>query len=239
MRERGFVLYEGPSLLDGSPIVVIATMKTNNVKTGDMVQTWILRSDIEPHLAVKTGDDSSVCGDCIHRPANQGSCYVTVFQAPLGVYRAYHRGSYSHDIEQLKVILAGRKLRIGAYGDPAAAPYSVWAPLVDCADGHTGYTHQWERSDFDSRILDLVMASADTQAQAAKLKLQGKRYFRVKRDTDSAIHGEVECLSDSIGKSCEECLLCDGSARGKGKSVYINVHGSKAKNFNPNLIAVA
>ena len=84
MKERGFVLYEGPSLIDGAPIVVVATLKTSNIKTGDMVQTWILRSDIEPHHAVKSGDDLSICGDCIHRPANQGSCYVTVFQAPLG-----------------------------------------------------------------------------------------------------------------------------------------------------------
>ena len=38
-RERGYILYEGPSMLDGEPIAVIATMTTSNVKTGDMVQT--------------------------------------------------------------------------------------------------------------------------------------------------------------------------------------------------------
>ena len=54
---KGFTLYEGASVLDGKPIVVLATLETSNAKTGAMVQTWILRSDVEPHQAVKTGDD--------------------------------------------------------------------------------------------------------------------------------------------------------------------------------------
>ena len=34
----GFVMYDGPSAIDGAPIVVIATLKSSNRKTGDMVQ---------------------------------------------------------------------------------------------------------------------------------------------------------------------------------------------------------
>jgi len=34
---NGVVLYEGPSMLDGEPIVVIATLKSSNIKTGNMV----------------------------------------------------------------------------------------------------------------------------------------------------------------------------------------------------------
>ena len=45
-REKGFIIYDGPSMLDGEPIVAIATMKTSNRKTGEMVQVWILRSDV-------------------------------------------------------------------------------------------------------------------------------------------------------------------------------------------------
>ena len=47
----GVILFEGPSLIDGAPIAVIATgfqRRTANSKTGDMVQTWIIRSDREP-----------------------------------------------------------------------------------------------------------------------------------------------------------------------------------------------
>lgn len=48
---NGFVLYEGPSVLDGAPIVAIATMSTKNAKTGAMVQTWILRANMAPLAA--------------------------------------------------------------------------------------------------------------------------------------------------------------------------------------------
>ena len=238
-KPKGYVLYRGPSVLDGAPIIVIATMSTNNEKTGDMVQTWIMREDIAPHEATKTGDDVSVCGDCVHRPANQGSCYVTVFQAPLAVWKAYHRGSYSTDAEEFKARLRNRKLRIGAYGDGSAAPASVWLPLVEIADGHTGYTHQSEHVNFDPAMLQVTMVSADTESQAERLSKYGVRYFRTKRADDRILEGEVECLSDSVGKSCADCLLCDGSGRGKGKNVFITIHGSKAANYNPDIIAMA
>ena len=63
----GFVVYEGPSELDGSPIVVIVNRiftASDNAKTGDIVQTFIIRSDVSPLDALKSGEDVSVCGDC-------------------------------------------------------------------------------------------------------------------------------------------------------------------------------
>ena len=60
------IIYEGPSKLDGAPIVAIATGvdgASDNGKTGDMVQITIIRADIAPHHATKTGDDTSVCGN--------------------------------------------------------------------------------------------------------------------------------------------------------------------------------
>jgi hypothetical protein len=36
------IIYNGPSLLDGKPIVVIATYSKRNIKTGAVVQTYIL-----------------------------------------------------------------------------------------------------------------------------------------------------------------------------------------------------
>ena len=61
----GVVLYEGPSRIDGAPVVAIACRiadASSNAKTGAMVQTFIMRQDIAPHEALKTGDDASVCG---------------------------------------------------------------------------------------------------------------------------------------------------------------------------------
>ena len=70
INRNGVILYEGPSLIDGAPIVVIATglkKPSKNAKTADMVQTWILRKDIHPKYAVRSGDDVSICGQCPHR----------------------------------------------------------------------------------------------------------------------------------------------------------------------------
>ena len=66
-RPLGLVLYNGPSSLDGELIVVIATgfrRSTANPKTGDMIQTWILRSDVAPFSAIHSGGDESICGSC-------------------------------------------------------------------------------------------------------------------------------------------------------------------------------
>ena len=53
-KENGFILYEGPSMLEPSKdIVVIATLTSANDKTGNMIQTWILVKDEEPHHATK------------------------------------------------------------------------------------------------------------------------------------------------------------------------------------------
>ena len=54
-KPTGYVIYDGPSLADGAPIIVIATIKSGNSKTGDMLQTWIIRKDIDRALPAKPG----------------------------------------------------------------------------------------------------------------------------------------------------------------------------------------
>jgi hypothetical protein len=58
------IIYKGPSRIDGAPIVVLATYSNRNTKTGAVVQTYILREDINPLEASKTGADASICGTC-------------------------------------------------------------------------------------------------------------------------------------------------------------------------------
>ena len=78
VKPNGFIIYKGPSKLDNKPIVVVAIPKSGNSKTDSMLQTFIMRSDVPPLDALKSGDDYSVCGDCLARPSNQGWCYVSV-----------------------------------------------------------------------------------------------------------------------------------------------------------------
>ena len=92
--KKGFILYDGPSVLDGSPIVCIATLSTSNRKTGAMIQTWILRADKDPVTASKLGDDVSICGNCPLRHHTGGACYVNIGQAPRSIFDGFIRGIY-------------------------------------------------------------------------------------------------------------------------------------------------
>ena len=115
---RGYVIYDGPSLLTGEPIVAIATLHSVNGKTGDMVQTWILCRDIDPVGAIKSGDDIAICGNCKSRGVRgkKRKCYVQVARAPLGIWGAYQRGMYPRAVGHAAIaeIGRGRKVRHGA-----------------------------------------------------------------------------------------------------------------------------
>ncbi len=223
----GYVIYEGPSLFDKKPIVAVLTMTTTNKKTGQMAQLWILRSDIAPHEAVKTGEDLSVCGGCKHRHFTGGSCYVLPFQGPRSVYAAYKRGRYSKDLEKLSKLLPTNGVRLGAYGDPAMLPEEVLAWLTHYSKFTTGYTHQWKNKRLGHAV-KYCQGSVDTPQEYAEFKsMYPKGYtFRVAAD-DVRDSDEIECLSDSKGLSCVECRLCDG----KTQDISIKVHGSYASRY--------
>ena len=234
-KPKGFILYEGPSILDGKPIVVIATLSTSNRKTGPMIQTWIIRSDIDPVSASKKGEDSSICGNCPHRHNSGGACYVNIGQAPLAIYKAYKRGLYPQiDYVPDNIHFLGRMVRLGAYGDPSAMPYEVAEKVTSMGRGHTGYVHQIRHKNFDKRFLNLCMVSADTPKQALKYQSMGAKTFRVAMDGDMMFDSEIECLSESEGLQCDACGLCNGQKQ----SIAITVHGSRASKFKSKLIAV-
>jgi len=242
----GAIIYEGPSMLDGAPIVVVATgigtKSSDNEKTGKMIQTWIMRADIDPLSAIRSDDDSSVCGDCVHRGQSAGkgrSCYVLVFQAPLGVWRAYKRGRYVRaDSAQKRAELGrDRMVRCGSYGDPASVPAYVWGDLLSGSEGWTGYTHSPTRGSGPA-LKGVCMASADTLRGARKLQRSGWRTFRVMTGSEHVSKGETLCpASEEAGQltSCEKCSLCQGSYRSGAKSVAIHVHGTPGSNARKNI----
>lgn len=234
---NGMILWEGPSLLDGAPIVVIATglrAGSTNTKTGAMVQTYILRSDIPPMEAVATGADSSICGGCQHRgdgTGKQRSCYVTLFQGPRGVYAAYKRGSYDSRKSPMEQRELGRDhmIRLGAYGDPCAVPSWVWREFLTHSIGHTGYTHQWRTIDA-AAWHPLVMASADSADEMRDAHALGYRTFRVTPVGEGPIKGvEIVCpASHEAGQrvECVDCGLCRGTTVKSPVSIQIMAHGT-------------
>ena len=226
-RAQGYVLYQGPSRLNGEPIVAIATMRTANVKTGNMVQTWILTAEVSPEQAVKTGADEAVCGSCPHRHFLNGGCYVVPFQAPRAVWESWRRGLYREAWEP--EAFKDMRVRLGSYGDPAAVPAEVWQEMLKYADASTGYTHQAHRREFQQELLTHLMVSADTPAAALKAHAEGLRTFRVKAQGDPLLPGEILCATETDPYAdCSRCLLCSGARQG-GPSVAINAHGQRAR----------
>lgn len=238
------IIYSGPSLIDGKPIVAIALKKrSKNTKTGPMVQTYIIRADIDPRDASKNGEDYSICGSCPHRgtPTNdkrrkqavKRSCYVNLGQGPTGVFKAYNRGIYPEVVghKAIASLGRGRMVRLGTYGDPAAVPAYIWESLISEAEGHTAYTHQSGVATAQARP-DFMMISADTEEEARAAWAQGKRTFRVIKSVSDIVQGsEISCpASKEAGfrTTCNSCGLC-GGASVKAKSIAIVDHGPQRK----------
>lgn len=230
-----FIIYDGPSLIDGLPIVVITTVHSDNTKTGNMVQTWIMRSDVDPISASRTGADYSICGNCQHRGrphngatgwAKQRSCYVNLLFGPNTVFQAYKRGRYQHT-DELREIGRNRLIRIGSYGDGAAVPQHIWDELCSEAKGWTGYTHQGNTRP------DRFMTSADSLQQAQQAWARGERTFRVLKSVVDLQPNEILCpASEEAGKrtTCANCKLCAGASIA-AKNIGIVAHGTGARHF--------
>jgi hypothetical protein len=252
---QGFRLYQGPSMIDGKPVVAIATglvRPSSNSKTGPMVQVFIIPADIHPMQAANTGADHAVCGDCRHRGTvvtdpvtgkrtNVGrSCYVTLIRSPRMVYDAHQRGLYELlTPAQAKLALRRRNVRIGSYGDPGAVPMAVWREALGRASAVTGYTHLWRRF---PELAAFCMASCDTPVERDEAKALGFRTFRVRARDEPLVTGEGHCPASAEmnhATTCNSCLLCGGNRRPAKADLSIVAHGAGARNFNPSQARLA
>lgn len=231
-KPNGRIIYRGASMLDGSPIVCIAIgfkAGSANAKTGNMIQTYILRDDMTPIQAIRSGSDASICGDCIHRGTGgkKRTCYVNIGQGVTVVYKAYRDGKYP----VWDGVAPNRVIRLGTYGDPAAVPEAVWLAFLANAIGHTGYTHKWRNTAF-KWLSRYAMASADTPAEAALAQAAGWRTFRVALPSHTAkTVTESRCpASAEAGRklTCIQCKACNGNLTARKASIVIQAHGGTA-----------
>lgn len=239
--EKNLIVWEGASMINGEPIVVILTglsKRSNNPKTGDMPQVWILRADMHPIEALKSGADVAICGDCKFRPTVLGdqalkrhsrTCYVRTMSFSA-VYKAYKAGKYQRsDLSLISDVLAGKCVRIGAYGDPAAVPTHVWDTLLSQCDS-TGYTHQWRNC--DPKMSRYCMASCDTLADIPLAASKGYRVFYVQPKVVKPIRsvGAIKMAhcpaSKELGKvtTCKNCMVCGGNRSSFKSNVTIMLH---------------
>ena len=231
----GAILWRGPSAIDGAPIVLVATFESRNIKTGDMIQTWILREDMSPIDAVKTGADYSICGDCLHRGdllnGAARSCYVSIAQAPHWIWRSLTIDRIYPTVtpDHAGALFTGAKVRVGAYGDPGAIPLHVWRAVLANCQFDTGYSHQWRN--IDPGFASFLMASVDCENEANEAQAMGFRTFRARAAAEPLMHGEIACpASHEAGNRtiCADCGLCGGSSV-KGKNIAIIAHGAAGK----------
>tara|TARA_Y100000361_G_C11157560_1_gene345171 strand:+ start:487 stop:1281 length:795 start_codon:yes stop_codon:yes gene_type:complete len=233
-KSNGYVIYE-----DTFRVVIATGFKTKsaNIKTGNMIQIWILVKSENPVSAIKSGLDELVCGDC---PLRGEICYVNVGQAPLAIWRSWENGNYGYagkfdgqgwvpDKAMLRRLFQDRSTRFGAYGDPVWIPMSIVRIIAAASKNWTGYTHQWKNPLLQG-YKTYFMASADTVELKEKAHDMGWRTFRVADIGEEPSFGEIVCPNTTHGVQCEKCGLCQGAAK-KSKSIVITVHGSKKKNF--------
>ena len=228
------IIYEGPSMLDGSPIIVAISgfaEASDNTKTGSMLQMWIMPRDVSPKDAIKTGEDASVCGDCKRRPSVARSvgkrpCYVKTWQAPHSVWSAIQRDTVPVATAEHMAIAAFRKLRLGAWGDPAAVPQDVLEAWASNATDVTGYCHQWQHERF-KWLRRWCMASADSPEEQDQARAKGWRSFVVLEPDQTATGKSVNCpASAEAGKrtTCADCRACGGLSSKAKADMFIMEH---------------
>ena len=219
-------IYAGPSAIDGAPIRAVLTgadgRSSRNRKTGPMAQLWILPADRPVWPAVRAGQDVAVCGDCPRRPAVAGygraGCYVAR-HAWREVASVQRWSSSDPDLDRAAAALAGRLVRLGAYGDPGALPPGIVPQLVEGAKGWTGYTRRWQtRPD----LRPYCHASVEHELAAWHAWVAGWRTFRVLQAWDASLPKlERPCPAAAGRTSCDHCRACKGSS---GRSVTIREH---------------
>lgn len=251
MLRNGYVVWEGASLIDGSPIALILTgfvNSTSNRKTGRQIQSWILSQNYVPTYAAKHGFDNSICGNCPLKLSETGSCYVNLL-TPNNIYRSYITGNYPQFSEKELALLQHYRypLKIGSYGetalregfptqatanpkgDPTAIPLEVWEPIILASGKYTGYTHRHKSCDL--RWQKYLMASVETISEAKQAQSQGWRTFRI-IPTDAPLReNEILCRNTEDDRiQCETCLLCDGAS--SKPNIADKVHGLNWKLSN-------
>ena len=238
----GLVLWSGLSLLDGRTLIdCIMTglkAKSGNVKTGAMLQTQVIRHDMDPRNAIALGLDAPICGDCKHRPHCEDCeafgpfykgarcehcggkmvrpCYVKIQHAPTTTYKVRH----------------------GVKGPWARNP---WYPLATPADleylrtrepvtrfGSYGdpaavptrvwaalasVSKRWTGYTHAWRTCDpdlarYCMASVDTEAEYAEARAAGWRTFRVRTAAQPVLPREVVCPAAKEAGQRVTCFDC-------------------------------
>jgi hypothetical protein len=231
-----FLEYE--STIDGSPCVLIINTSTANPKVGFSLQTWYLRRDMKPWLAVKEGADASICGTCPRRHFLGGDCYVRPSEAATSIYKAFLNGRYQPLLAALtkKTFTRWMKslpvLRMGAYGDPLSAPWEIQESMIRMANTHTGYTHMWRSATSLNAegAKGFLMASCDSITDELAARALGWSTFTATPKPQPRTGYRASPCTNQVNQAitCAACLKCGGT-KTKITSITAHEHGIRSK----------
>lgn len=232
-------LYEGPSLLPGQHSTHITvtmsglTRPSANIKTGPAVQVWILVTNTAPIEAERNGQSNAICGTC---PLQGNGCYVRHFHGTNAIWSNLPwtprlKDLSAKELNWLTMRLRSMHIRLGAYGDPVAAPLDAYAICLQNNTGVTGYTHQWRTAHDDWK--KICMASVETLDDAQQAQRLGWRTFRIRPTPDAPVlPNESVCPYETISLRCIDCKACNGhQGRRVTTGIVTTAHGTKRKTF--------
>jgi hypothetical protein len=221
------VAWQSPTI----QLIISGLNNSTNRKTGNMIQSYILRRDISPIEALATNKDRSICGDCplrgttINGKRTGRPCYVNVGQGPQSTWKG------QSNFAGKESSISGRTFRMGTYGDPAFVPVSVWHKLLANVIGWTGYTHQWRKATSQG-LKTLVMASCESIESKNEANSLGWRTSAlcVKTNLCKPMKYFAQHRKRLQTHTCENCQLCSGTSK-KAKNVAIYAHSAQKVNL--------
>lgn len=222
--------------------VAIVTTDSDNLKTGNMLQIWIMSRLVHPVESRRTGHDGTLqCAGCPH--ASNNGCYVSPLPL-MSMWRALQKGSYSHlqmGSPEWNNFFRGASVRFGAYGNPSILPLEMIENIAGLSVSHTGYFHDWDLmpTPLAKAYGRFLMASCEPHNVSYAQNL-GLRTFTVVSEVPTDKKLGIECLADTKGMQCIDCGLCDGTARSANRSrslpsVWIKAHGYQTEKAVRNL----
>lgn len=211
---------------------VLQTKPSSNSKigVGYVVQTYHFSLEQVANNNLKL--DAGTCFDCPfsynQNGGKSGGCYCHSFNQYYGLISMLKRlnkltikplcndklNSYLTISKELKPTFT----RLSAYGECVTLPLNIIGKLCRLSPKHSGYTHQWSKTQGYSKYL---MASTHNAIDTSLANSLGFRAFSV-GGTGAVCPASKEFKGNK--KTCNTCAACDGTSKGKRNNITIKQH---------------
>lgn len=201
---------------------------TRNRKTGNVPTAWI-----GPTLS----EARESCAGC---PALDNGCYAHSGTPRIGMASIERTPTKDRSLRAAlrDRVASARMVRYTALGDGGRVPRAVADEIVATVKAAglqlVGYTHHWREEQVADSWRGRLMASADTLSEADEAARAGWRVAVVLPEHSTGAttpDGRKVVVCPAIRKpgkvTCNDCRLCDGSAR--GPIVGFPAHGNQTE----------